>query len=157
MQSDKQKELVKFRELNLATIDYNRYLYEQAREQYSVQVPDFAQNFDKLKAQVQENYKNGKLGILRKWYYHFTEGFQEAGFDHNVNYTKYIKEKTGYDVDTLNTFYNHLEKIILKGKITTADQYRDVCTMVNQLSQADPLDNKKIDQLNHLLIAYSKK
>lgn len=147
---EKQNELIKFRALNLATLDYNQQLYKHSQ----VQGLNFETYFNNLKVQVQEHYVKGKLGILRKWLNSFTEGFQEAGLEHNLKYSKYIKERTGYDIDILKSFHNRIDKILAKGRVTTDDQYRDVVVIVNELCQADIMDNEKIDKLNLLLSKY---
>lgn len=153
MTEEKQKELIKLRELNLATLDYNLQLCEQS----SVQGFDLVQHFKNLKSQVQQYYEKGNINLLRRWFNYFTEGIKEAGFECNKEYSRYIKARTGYDVDILQCFYNRVNKIVVKGKITTQNQYRDIDIMVNELCQATPIDKEKIDKLNNLLLDYCKR
>ena len=51
----------------------------------------------------------------------------------------------------------HGSKIIEKGKITTDNQFYDITIMIDQLSQTDPVNNKKIEILDNLLADYERR
>lgn len=80
-----------------------------------------------------------------------TEEPRETG---DLNFERYIKEKTGYDIDIFANFQKRIEKIIERKKIKTENEYRDVLAMVDNLCQQTPVDQEKIDVLNNLLIDF---
>ncbi len=140
---EKQKELIRLRDLNQATLDYyieffSGYLAEK-------------EHFNSIKGQVEELYQKGRLTMLRQWFRDFTEMFQEEG---GTEYSKYIKEKTGYEVDILKNLYKRIDKVLVKGKITTDNQYRDIMSLLNNLPESDQLDANKREQLNLLVLDY---
>ena len=75
----------------------------------------------------------------------------------NLNFNRYLQDKTKYDIDIFQSFFNRIEKIIEKGKITTDNQFYDIKIMVDQLCQSEPVDNDKIEILNTLLRGYENK
>jgi hypothetical protein len=140
---EKQAELKKYRDLVLATIDYelgNKELHFDSIEHYK-----------SLQTQTEEHFQKGRLTILKQWFRDLTEGFVEEG---DLNFNKYLQDKTKYDIDIFKSYYQRIEKVIEKGKITTDNQFYDINTMVDQLCQAEPVDNKKIEVLNKLLADY---
>jgi hypothetical protein len=144
---EKQKELTKLRELNQATLDYNIALYSRQ----PIKGYDPTENYWKLKNLVDEHYQAGRLTLLRQWFRNFTEMFHEEG---GFEYSRYIKEKTGYDVDILKSLYQRIDKVFAKGKITTDNQYRDIMSLLNNLPEAENLAENKREQLNQLVLDY---
>ena len=54
----------------------------------------------------------------------------------NLEFERYLRESTGYDVNIFKAFDARIDKIITKGKITTDNQFYDVQILVNDLCQA---------------------
>jgi len=145
---EKNAELKKYRDLVLATIDY----YLGTKElQFKTEDFDSVEHYKSLKIQTEEQFQKGRLTRLKQWLRDLTEGFVEEG---DLKFNKYLQEKTKYDIDIFKSYYQRIEKVIEKGKITTDNQFYDINTMVDQLCQVEPVDNKKIEVLNKLLADY---
>ena len=148
---EKQAELVKYRDLVLATIDY----YLDNKEMH-IKTADFnsVEHYKGLKIQTEENFQKGRLTILKQWFRDLTEMQVETG---DLKFNKYLQDKTKYDVDIFKSYFQRVEKVIEKGKITTDNQFYDINKMVDQLCQTEPVDNKKIEILNSLLRDYEQR
>lgn len=143
--SEKLSELEKYRDLVLATIDYYldyKLMHVQTEEFDSVK------HFQNLKTETKESFQKGQLTKLKQWFRDLTEMQVETV---DLKFNAYLKEKTNYDFDIFDSFFQRVEKVIEKGKITTDNQFYDVNMMVGQLCQTEPVDNNKIDILNNLL------
>lgn len=148
---DKQAELEKFRDLVLATLDY--YL---DNKDIQIKTADFdsIEHYKKLKIQTEENYQKGRLTILKQWFRDLTEMQVET---RDLKFNEYLKNKTKYDIDVFQSYFQRVDRIIEKGKITSDNQFYDINIMVDQLCQTEPVDNKKIDILNKLLSDYEQR
>jgi hypothetical protein len=148
---EKQAELEKYRDLVLATIDY----YLDNKEMH-IKTADFdsIEHYKGLKIQTEENFQKGRLTILKQWFRDLTEMQVETG---DLKFNKYLQDKTKYDVDIFKSYFQQVEKVIEKGKITTDNQFYDINKMVDQLCQTEPVDNKKIEVLNSLLSDYEQR
>lgn len=145
---EKNAELKKYRDLVLATIDY----YLDTKElNFKTEDFDSIEHYKSLKIQTEEHFQKGRLTRLKQWLRDLTEGFVEEG---DLKFNKYLQEKTGYDIDIFKSYFQRVDKVIEKGKITTDNQFYDINAMVNQLCQTEPIDNKKIETLNRLLADY---
>lgn len=148
---EKQEELVKYRDLVLATLDY----YIDHKE-LQIKTADFdsAKYYEELKIQTGENYEKKRLTTLKQWFRNLTEMHVETG---DLKFTKYLQDKTKYDIDIFKSFFQRIDKVIEKGKITTDNQFYDVNMLVDQLSQTEPVDYDKIEILNRLLSEYEQR
>ena len=148
---EKQKELVKYRDLVLATLDY----YIDNKEM-QIKTADFDsdEHYKGLKIQTDENFQKGRLTRLKQWFRDLTEMQVETG---DLKFNKYLQDKTKYDVDIFKSYFQRVDKVIEKGKITTDNQFYDINIMVDQLCQTEPVDNEKIEILNRLLSEYEQR
>jgi hypothetical protein len=148
---EKQKELVKYRDLVLATLDY----YIDNKEM-QIKTADFDsdEHYKGLKIQTEENFQKGRLTRLKQWFRDLTEMQVETG---DLKFNKYLQDKTKYDVDIFKSYFQRVDKVIEKGKITTDNQFYDINIMVDQLCQTEPVDNEKIEILNRLLSEYEQR
>ena len=115
---------------------------------------DSIEHYKGLKTQTEENFQKGRLTRLRQWFRDLTEMQVETG---DLKFNKYLQDKTKYDIDIFKSFFQRVEKVTEKGKITTDNQFYDINTMVDQLCQTEPVDNKKIEVLNRLLSEYEQR
>ena len=69
----------------------------------------------------------------------------------------YLRAKTKYDIDIFNSYFQRVDEVIEKSKITSDNQFYEVSMMVDQLCQSEPVDNKKIEILNKLLRDYEQR
>jgi uncharacterized protein YcbK (DUF882 family) len=148
---DKQAELQKYRDLILATLDY--YLYNKEMQIKSGDF-DSQEHYKGLKIQAEEHFQKGRLTRLKKWFRDLTEMQIETG---DLKFNKYLQDKTKYDIDIFKTYFQRVDKIIWKGKITTENQFYDIGIMVDQLCQTEQFDSKKIEILNRLLRDYEQR
>jgi len=75
----------------------------------------------------------------------------------DLKFNRYLQDKTKYELNIFESYFQRVEKIVEKGKITSDKQFYNIDIMVNQLSQTLPVDDKKIVTLNRLLGAYEQK
>ena len=148
--SNDNKELVKYRDLVAATLDY--YLDNGVAR---IKTADFDSDahYRSLKEQATEHFQKGRLSKLKQWFRDLTDMQRE---NRDLKFNHYLKMKTGLDVNIFQEYYDRIEKIVAKGKITTDNQFRDVSLLVDNLSQAKPVEIKKIETLNTLLRDYEQ-
>ena len=148
---EKQAQLLKYRDLVLATLDY--YI-DNKEMQFKTADFDSGEHYKRLKAKTEENYQKGRLTGLKQWFRDLTEMQIETG---DLKFNKYLQDKTKYDIDIFKSYFQRIDKIIEKGKITTDSQYYDITIMIDQLCQAEPLENEKIEILDKLLNEYEQR
>lgn len=148
---EKQDELEKYRNLVLATLDY--YI-ENKVMQFKTADYDSTEHFKLLKLQTEENYQKGRLSRLKQWFRDMTEMQVETG---DLKFNNYLQEKTKIDIDIFKSYFQRIDKIIEKGKITTDNQFYDIKILVDQLCQTQPIDTDRIENLNKLLNEYEQK
>ena len=148
---EKQKELLKYRDLVLATLDY--YIDNKEMQIKTADV-DSTEHYKGLKTQTAEHYQKGRLTRLKQWFRDLTEMQVETG---DLKFNKYLQDKTKYNIDIFKSYFQRVDKIIEKGKITTDNQFYDINIMVDQLCQTKPVDNEKIEILNRLLSEYEQR
>ncbi len=150
-QDEKQAQLLKYRDLVLATLDY--YI-DNKEMQFKTADFDSEEHYKGLKVKTEENYQKGRLTRLKQWFRDLTEMQLETG---DLKFNKYLQDKTKYDIDIFKSYFQRIDKIIEKGKITTDNQFYDINIMVDQLCQTEPVENEKIEILNRLLSEYEQR
>ena len=146
---EKKLELEKFRALVIATLDY--YIVNL---QFKAEGFDSVANYENLKLQTEEHFQKGRLSTLKQWFRDLTE-MQVETLDFKFN--KYLQDKTQCDIDIFKTYFERLDKIIQKGKITSDNQFYNLKNAVDKLCHLEPLDHNKIALLNKLLVDYEQK
>jgi hypothetical protein len=148
---EKQQELLKYRDLVLATLDY--YLDNKIAQ---IKTADFdaAEHYKGLKIQAEEHYQKGRLTKLKQWFRDLTE-MQIETLD--LKFNKYLQDKTKQDIDLFSSYFQRVDKIVAKGKITNANQFYDIKIMLDLLCQSEQIDNNKIELLNRLLLEFEQK
>lgn len=149
--ADKSIELAKYRDLVIATLDY--FIDSNIMKIKSADI-DSDSHFRKLKDQTIEHFKKGRLSRLKQWFRDLTEVPRETG---DFTFGSYLKNKTGQDIDIFKGYYDRVDKIIAKGKITTEYQFYDIISMVDQIPQATEVHNDRLTKLNDLLADYEKR
>lgn len=146
----KQSELEKYEKLNLATLDY--YISSKERK---IKTKDFDsdQHYKALKEHVKTAFKQGKLTMLKQWFNDLTEELRET---EDFYFNDFIKETTGIDINIHERFDKRISKIISRQKIKTSNEYRDILTKVDYLTQLKSPDQDLLSQLNSLLIDFEK-
>ncbi|WP_018343453.1 hypothetical protein [Cytophaga aurantiaca] len=147
---EKQSELKRHRDILLATFDY--FIERSNVEAYGEF--DIVAHYQQLKEKTEEKYQKGSLTWMRQCLRDMNEATRETD---DFGYGKYIKEKTGYDLDVFSSFHKRIDKIIEPKQIKTENQYRDVMSMIDNLCQQTPVDQQKLDLLNDLIIDFEDK
>ncbi len=75
----------------------------------------------------------------------------------DFKFSKYLQNKTKYDADIFRSYYERINKILLKGKITTDKQFYDVYPLVSQQWQHPVYDENKIKILHELFGDYEQR
>ena len=150
--SEQQIELKRLRDILIATLDYLIEGYNKSGQKFEGFNP--SDHLQELKKQTEEVYQKGKVNKLKNWLRDMTEMPRETG---DLNYVIYIKRTTGHDYNIFTAFNKRIDNIITKGKISTQNQFREVNSMVDFLCQTEPVDDKKIEVLNNLLLAFEHK
>lgn len=146
---EQQTALKRIRDILIATLDYYIDSYNKSGRKFEDFNP--VDHFEDLKKQTEELYQKGKTTTLKNWLRDITEMPRETG---DVNYVTYIKRTTGYDYNIFTAFNKRIDNIIAKGKISTENQFRQANSMVNFLCQTEPIDDKKIEVLNNLVLDF---
>lgn len=147
---EKQAELSKYKDLVLATIDYYLDFKEM---QFKNADFDSTEHYQQLKIQTEEHFQKGSLTRLKQLFKDLTEMQVECG---DLKFNQYLKDKTKYEVEIFNSYFQRVDKVIEKGKITTDKQFYDINIMIVQLCQTEPIDTEKIYVLNKLIGEYEQ-
>lgn len=140
-------ELIKYRTLIMATLDY--CINNEMFNAYG----NVASELEHLKSEAQQHFEKGRLAKLKQWFRDLAEPHIETlSFD----FDRYLKEATNFEIDVFQQFYQRINKIVEKGKITTDRQFYETGIMVDHLSQSASADQGRISVLNNLLKAYEK-
>jgi hypothetical protein len=148
---EKAEELVKYRSLILAAVDYSLKYHAP---QMKLEGFDFVAHYESLKVQTDEHFRKGRLTVLKNWFRDLIEMPLEEG---DLKFNQFLIDRTGYEVDIFKAHYQRIERIVAKGKITTDRQYYEVNQMVDQLCQIFPVDSAKIAVLNKMLAEYGNR
>jgi hypothetical protein len=149
--ADKKVDLLKYRDLVLATIDY--YLESKIFVTNSAEF-NSAEYYNKLKRQTEEHFQAGRLTKLKQWFRDLTEMQVEC---RDLKFNKYLQDKTKIDIDIFTSYFQRIDKIIEKGKISTDNQFYEINNLVDQLCQVEPIEINRIENLNKLLSEYEQK
>ena len=149
--TDKKIELAKYHDLVIATLDY--YL-DTPELNFQHNGFDSKSHFEKLKETANDDFKKGRLTKMKKWFRDLTEMQVETK---DFKFNEYLKRKTGHEINIFQDYLKRIDKIVVNGKITTDNQFREISSYVDSLCQSKPVDTKKIDSLNKLLLDYEKK
>lgn len=148
---DKAAELAKYRDLVTATLNH---LVDNNAVAIKTSDFDSIEHFRSLKLQAIEHFQKGRLSRLKQWFRDLTEMYRETG---DLKFQSYLKDVTGYDVNIFQDYYDRVDKIIMTGKIMTDNQFRDINSMVDHLSQMELVDDNKVALLNSLLLDYGQR
>lgn len=146
----KQLDLEKYHTIVLATIDYLRERVE--RSFVFDGIDSVAEYYHEQKIQAEKNFKQRRLDRLQKRLTSLTKGLQHKV---DLNFSTYIQEKTGYEVDIFDDLRKHTEVIIAKDKISDQQDLNNVSNALQWYKQI-PNEEEKVKKLNELLVKYSE-
>jgi hypothetical protein len=145
---EKQSELLRHRDLLLATIDY---LILQHADSFVVDNEDHTRHYyEQEKRKAEKNYKNSKLDILQK-----KLEFHWKTLQHNVdlNFANFIKDKTGYEIDLFADVRTRVDSILSRNSIRNKKEERDISTMLHYFINSGSSTNI-VNELKALLSDY---
>lgn len=142
---EKNFELKKYRNILLATIDYQ--LEKVAGSFIDDGFDPVADHYLNQKQKAEMDCLDGKLDKLKQEFQNITNSLVQRG---DLNFDKYIKEKTGYETNIFEDLQLRVEQIIRQKEIKDQDQYKDVLALLS-ISEQISTEQKKIKVLNNLL------
>lgn len=103
--NEKTAELIKYRDLVLATIDY--YLDNQVLK---IKIVDFdSDNYLKsFRIETLAHFRNGELEILKQWFYDLAEMLNA---DTDTKFNQYLHEKTHCDFDVFKFIFHRIDRM----------------------------------------------
>ena len=128
----------------LAAIDY---LLENTTGRIKFDQVDPKENYYRqLKQRTENEYQKGRPEQIRKWLQEIIAMRTKSG---DLNFGKYIKEKTGHDIDLFENLPARIDTIIRQKKIRNQTEYQDVMAMDSIWHQTpgDPAQMNKLQQL----------
>lgn len=146
-----QPALQRYREILLATFEY-LLKKTAARVKFDGLDPD-ADFFQFMREQTEKHYEQGRLKHLEKRFHEMSAMPRLTG---DMEFGKFIKEKTGYDLDIFENLQSRINDIIAQETIRNDDEYLDVIAMIN-LGQQAPDNEEKIERLINLRNDYQEK
>lgn len=142
---EKKSELKKYRDIILATIDYK--LGKTAGSMIYDGFGPVADYYLQQKQQTEKYYQNDRIDRLKQKFQSMTETLMRRG---DLNFDKYIKEKTDYETDIFENLQLRIEQIIEQKEIKNQNDYSDVIA-IQSLHKQIPTEQEKFDILNNLL------
>ena len=110
-------------------------------------------HYERQKPQIDKYYKQRRLDRLQQKLASF---INTLGRSIDLNFSTYIKKKTGYDIDIFDSLRKRVDTILSQNKITNDKEENDVGTMLRYFS-ATSSSPDKVDTLKSLLLEYSNK
>jgi hypothetical protein len=146
----KQKELQRHRTILLATLDY---LEQHFGGSFVVDELDFiAEYYQQQKLQTEKYFKQRRLDRLQQQLARLTKGLQSGN---GLDFTLYIKEKTGYDIDIFEDLKNRVAAVVAQNDIRSQNELSDIYQML-QIYHQESDHREEAAKLNRLVNDYSE-
>lgn len=143
-----QAELDKYREIIFATIDHT---IQKEASQLKPEENEYSTNFHRLwKEHIELQYQSKDLKKLKKSLDTVTFIYKVTG---DLDFLKYIKEKTGFDFDLFGNIQERIDKIIARGWVANQKETMDIATMI-QLYRKTGLGQENAHVLHNLIMAF---
>lgn len=145
----KQLDLEKYHTIVLATIDY---LKESLERSFIFDgIDSVAEYYHEQKIQTEKNFEQRRLDRLQKRLISLTKGLLHKV---DLNFSTYIKEKTGYEVDIFDDLRKRTEVIITQGKISNQKDLNDVSNALELYKQILN-EEEKVKKLEDLIVKHA--
>jgi hypothetical protein len=147
----KQLELQRYRAILLATTDY---LISKHGGSIVFDGEDSIRDYyEQQKPQIEKYYEQRRLNKLQQKLLSLSKGLQNKP---DINFTTYIKEKTGYDIDIYEDLRKRVDAVVEQEEIRNEKELNDVFTMLGFYQQTSTSD-EMVDKVRALLTDHSKK
>lgn len=145
----KQSELDRYRAIILAALEYK---YVKERDLLILDHMDYAlKHYEQEKKKIEKYYQQGKLNKLQQ---SLTELTTILKFQVDINFSAYVKEKTGYDIDLFEGLFERVEAIIARNKICNEEEGQEISIMLSYRYQTS-VDQQIDENLLNLLNTYA--
>lgn len=144
-----QSELERHRAIILATLDYN-HEGEVGRIVFD-DIDHSIKYHERQKIEIEKYYQLRRLDKLQQHLFKLTKILQ---FHVDLNFSSYIKEKTGYDIDLFDDLPKRVETIIVQNEIRNDEEAQYVSMMVSYRYQTS-VDKEYDENLLKLLNTYA--
>jgi hypothetical protein len=146
----KQSALQRHHDIILATIDYLLAAHGGCIviDQEDI-VTDY---YEQQKLQIAKYYNQRRLDRLQRRLATLIKGFQTSA---DLNYTGYIKERTGYDIDIFADLQKRVDAIIAHNEIRSKKEFNDAGTLFHFYHKT-VREPGKLDVLRKLLLDYGE-
>ena len=145
--AEKQFELVKYKTISLATIEY---LAENPELTFSGDEDTMEDLYQHFKIQTEKYFQQRRLDRLQHRLSHF---FDILIGRVDLNFTDYIREKTGYEIELLEGLRNRVKIILERNEIKTQKEAYDI-TLLSGYYNKISTNKVDIENLNALLVEY---
>lgn len=148
--AEKQFELVKLKAISLATIEYLVENPELTISEDKKSLQDLYQHF---RIQTEKYFHQRRLDRLQHRLSHF---FDILIGRVDLNFTNYIRDKTGYEIEHLEGLRNRVKIILDRNEIRTQKEANDISLLLNFYNKVFPLDSD-IRKMKSALSKYGEK
>lgn len=147
---EKQSELLRNREILLATIDYFISLHGAS---FVLDGEDhLTEHYERQKPQIEKYYKQHRLDRLQQKLASLTTGLQSRT---DLAFAPYIKEKTGYDIDIFEDLRKRFAIIIEQNEIRNQTELNEAGSMLH-FFHVTAAEGEEVKKLRKLISNYSQ-
>lgn len=148
---EKQSELQRHRDILFATIDYLISIHgESFVLDNEAHIRDY---YEQQKTQVDKYYKQRRLDRLQQKLAKLTNSLENSI---DLNFSVYIQEKTGYQIDLFEKLKRRVDIILSKNEILNDKEESDIGTMLHFLIGTSA-SGDNVEKLKSLLLKYHTK
>ena len=148
---EKTTELIRHRDIILAAIDYivAAIDWDEIAEHREI----INEHYARQKRQTEKYLRDRRLDRLQQKLENLIKGPQGRG---DFDFEKYIKQKTGYELDIFEKIRKRTDNILEIGHVRDAKDLHDVAILFIAYGK-NPEYQNKLDKLKVLLIAYGER
>jgi hypothetical protein len=147
--TEKQIELNKIKAISLATIDY---LVENPEPSFSGDDDTLKDLYQHFRIQIDRYFQKRRLDRLQHRLSHFFDILIGRA---DLNFTKYIREKTGFEIKLLEGLLNRVNIILERNEIKNQKEANDI-SLLSAYYQKTSSNKDDIEKFNALLVDYYK-
>lgn len=148
--AEKQFELVKLKAISLATIEYLVRNPDLTNSEDEKSLQDLHQHF---RIQTEKYFQQRRLDRLQHRLSHF---FDILIGRVDLNFTNYIRDKTGYEIELLEGLRTRVKIILERNEIRTQKEAYEI-TLLSGYYNKISTNKVDIEKLNALLVEYHER
>ena len=148
---EKTAELIRHRNIILATIDYILKVIEI--EPVTDHLEVIIEHYEQQKRQTEKYFQAKRLDRLQQKLNKLIRAPQGRG---DLNFTAYIEERTGYQIDIFESIRKHTDAIIEQNQVKNGKDLNDVAIFFTTYGQHSEYQGK-LNTLKTFLIAFRER